>query len=273
MQSEKEFLEELNVYKNEVLLALKYLYTELAIHEIAHKDKKILKTLNYSPTFWNTTLSALQQSTFLTLGRIFDIGSKHSIHKLYKLSEQNKYLFTKKTFRERWERNEDRTKINTWLESYLKTVYVPTDADFRKFKKTIKKLKNTYENIYRPIRDHFGHKIYVKNEEVKVLFDKVQIKELEKFCVTLENLHEVLWQLFHNGRGPMALSSHKKHSTQNILKNLYKQDYPGTSNTQIIREVRCVLNLLKTGQRTTEEERHEELNSMDSRHSFLNFAL
>lgn len=247
MSAEEKFLEELNVFRNEVLYALKFLYTELAIHEIASKDKKVLRALNYSPTFWNTVLSSLQNSTFITLGRIFDNNGKNSINTLFRFCDKNKDIFTEQSFVCRWKKSSDRSQIDHWLPEYLKTLYIPKDSDFKNLGKFIEKQKKLYKQIYRPIRDQFGHKIYNKNEEVKVLFDKVQIKELEKFCVTLYGIHQALWQLYHNGRGPFLPIKYGKYSTKNILKTKFEPYTPKPVNAQFIEEAERALDLFKIG--------------------------
>jgi hypothetical protein len=247
MPQEKKFLEELNMFRNEVLLALKSLYTELAIREIADKNKNVLDALNYAPTFWNTILSALQHSTFITFGRIFDNNGRYSLNTLFKATKDNKNLFTKEAFAGRWVKSSDRNQIDHWLPEYLKSLYVPTDKDFLDFGKFINKQKKTYAQIYRPIRDHFGHRLYNKNEDVKVLFDKIQVKDLEKFCVELEAMHEALWQLFHNGRGPLLPIKYGKYSTRSILSKRYKIYDSLPTNAQFIEEAKTALNLLKTG--------------------------
>ena len=228
MSSQNIFIDELNIFRNEVDSALKFLYTELAIHAIAIKSKQTLSSLNSSPTFWNTILSALQQSTFITLGRIFDVKSDHSIHVLRKFIEKNKNLFSKESFAYRWQKDADSNKIDSWLPKYLEGVYVPTDRDLRNFREFIAKQQKIYEEIYRPVRNHFGHRKYIKNEDIKVIFDRIQVRGLEKFCVRLKNIHEVLWQLYHNGRGPLLPIKQPIYSTQSILKkkyNLQSQSY------------------------------------------------
>lgn len=45
------------------------------------------------------------------------------------------------------------------------------------------------------------------NNEIKPLFDKVLISDLEKFCTELYSVHEILWQLYHNGRGPLIVEN------------------------------------------------------------------
>ncbi len=247
MSSEEKFLLELNIFRNEVILLSKYLYMELAIHVIVNKNKHILSTMNRTPTFWNTVLSGFQNSTFITIGRIFDNESKHNIHTLFKVVENNKSLFSKKSFKKRWVNNEDKKtdKMNSYLKKYMESFYEPTDDDFRKFKKFISKQQKIYENIYRPIRHQFGHKKYSTNEEVKILFDKVNISELEKFCILLEGIHEALWQLYHNGRGPLLPMKKERYSTKNILRTKFMPHELKPANAQFIDEVSTVLNILK----------------------------
>lgn len=247
MDKEKKFLEELNIFKNEVVLALKFLYTELAIHNIASKDKEVLKALNRSPTFWNGILSALQSSTFITLGRIFDANGKNSINTLLRTTQQNIDIFTKDAFTKRWEKNGDRSKIDHWLPEYLKKVYVPKDKDLVEFSKFIEKQKNTYKDIYKPVRTHFGHRIHNKNEDIKIIFDKIKVNELEKFCVRLNGIHEALWQLYHNGSGPLLPIKQERYSTNNILQTKLKSHQIEPANVQFIQEVNTALNLLKFG--------------------------
>ncbi len=245
MTQEEKFLEELNIFRNEVILFSKFLYTELAIHEIANKNKKILGALNHSPTFWNTILSALQSSTFITLGRIFDPDSKkRTIHTLFKVAEQNKIIFTKESFESRWVRDRDKKQIEDWLPEYLKSVYVPTDNEFRKFRKFIADQKRVYKEIYGPIRHQFGHRILHKKEDVKVLFDKVEVRELEKFCVRLWGIHEALWQLYHNGHGPLLPIKRGSSSTKNILKTKFEPYTEKPASAQFIEEAAVALNLL-----------------------------
>jgi hypothetical protein len=247
MSPDDKFLEELNIFRKEVILASKFLYTELAIKDIANKNKRVLTALNYTPTFWNTTLGALQNSTFITLGRIFDNNGKNSINTLLKVVKNNKNIFTKESFKNRWIKDRDRKQIDHWLPEYLKKVYIPTDKNLLDLSSFIEEQKKVYKQLYRPIRDQFGHKIYNKNEEVKVLFDKIQVKDLEKFCVKLYGIHEALWQLYYNGRGPLLPIKKEKYSTKNILKTKFKEHHFKPTNAQFIEEVKLLLELLQKG--------------------------
>lgn len=249
METQVKFLSELNMFRNEIALVSQSIYMELAIHTIATKNKGILSAMNRTPTFWNTVLGNFQNSTFITMGRIFDNDSKHNIHTLFKLVQNNKSLFSKESFEERWQSSQDRKSdgLAGYLSEYMKKFYEPTDEDFRELRKFIAIQNQKYEDIYRPIRHHFGHKNYSTNEEVEVLFNKVKVDELEKFCVTLDGIHEALWQLYHNGRGPMLPIKKNKYSTRNILKTKFEPYHATSKNVQYINEVKNMLHILKIG--------------------------
>lgn len=246
MTADQKFLNELNIYRNEVQSALRFLYTELAIREIGSKRKGVLNAMNAAPTFWNTILSSLQHSTFITLGRIFGTG-RHNFNTLLRSIESNWQMFTKEAFTERWESNPDKRQVDHYLQTYLKKVYEPTPQDLDELKKYFDEQREKYHSIYYDIRQHFGHRLYVRKEDMEELFNKVNIVELEKFCVDLESLHEALWQQFHNGRGPMLPIKRKRYSTRNILKGKAQAHRVPSSNAQYIYEARDALNILKEG--------------------------
>jgi hypothetical protein len=179
MSPQEKFLFELNIFRNEITLVTRSLYMELAIHAIASKNKSILNAMNRTPTFWNAVLSGFQSSTFITLGRIFDLKpNNHSIHTLFRLANDNRFIFSRVVFEERW-KNGDGGKspsLINYLPEYMEKFYEPTDADFLKLRKLIGAQQKIYESIYSPIRHNFGHKIYSTNEEVKVIFEKVNIR-------------------------------------------------------------------------------------------------
>lgn len=240
MSPEERFLVELGILKNEVFFALSSLYTELAIHGIANKDKRVSGALNYSPTFWNTIFSALQHSTFITLGRIFDFSSEHNIHILFKIVEENKNIFSRESFKSRW-------PSGNCPQEYLDSIFVPTSDDFRKFKKFIARQRKIYEEFFRPIRHQFGHKKLYDKKEIESLFSKVQIRELEKFCLKLKGIYDALWQLYYNGRGPLLPIKCGRYSTKNILKNRHRRNNSEPPNIQFVDEAKVALNLLKLG--------------------------
>ncbi|KND49254.1 MAG: hypothetical protein AB203_02565 [Parcubacteria bacterium C7867-008] len=208
--------------------------------------KGVLEAMDRTPTFWNTVLSSLQHSTFITLGRIFGTG-RHDFNKLLRSIQDNKVMFTKAAFSERWENNPDKGQLGNYLQTYLKHVYEPSQQDFDDLVAHFQKQRDQYESIYRDIRHHFGHRLYIRNEEIEKLFNAVNIVELEKFCVNLEALWDALWNQYHNGRGPMLPLKRKRYSTRNILKGKTSPYKTPPSNAQYIYEAQTALKMLEKG--------------------------
>lgn len=92
---EVQFEQELEVFRTEVETALQFFYGFLAIHACAGDTPTVHRLLNTAPLFWNSTLGALQTSTFVVLGRIFDQSSPHNIGVILALAEGNSSIFSK----------------------------------------------------------------------------------------------------------------------------------------------------------------------------------
>ena len=200
-QPEDIFANELEIFRTEAESAIQFFYSFLSIHAVAGEHKKVHLLLNTAPLFWNTTLGALQTSTFIALGRVFDQNSKHNIDRLIKIAQSNMDIFSKESLAGRKRRGSN--NADEWLDEYLRDVYVPNADDFRRLRRHIAKRRKIYESNYRNIRHEiFAHKVISEKGEMQALFGKTNIRELQKLLIFLRRLHEALWQLFHNGRKP-----------------------------------------------------------------------
>jgi hypothetical protein len=247
-EAEKIFLEELNLFRNEVESVLKFVYTEITIRTLANEDPSILSSLNKTPNFWNTILNSLQHSIFLTLGRIFDPNQKHhSLRKLVGIIKNNPKIFSEESFSCRWNEDKEKQEILDYLGEHLETFYVLTTKDIRDFANFINKQDKIYQEIFRDVRDHFAHRIYSGNEEIQTMFNKIKLEQLEKFSVNLLSIHQAIWQLFHNGRGPLLPLNSNGHSTKEILKHLNDGDVKYYINEQITKETHKALSFLTKG--------------------------
>src|SRR5450755_832398 len=92
-----DFERELEIFRTEAEAATQFLYAYLAIHQVAGRHRQVRDALNSAALFWNTNLGALQTSTFIALGRVFDqqAKSKHNIDRLLRIAQDNLDIFTK----------------------------------------------------------------------------------------------------------------------------------------------------------------------------------
>ncbi len=197
-----DFESQLELFRTEAESAIQFFYAWDAIHAVAAKDKAVFRLLNEAPLFWNTNLGALQTSTLVALGRVFDPDPKnHSVTRLMSLAHANLDIFSKASLAAR--KREGSANADEWLPEYLQTAYEPNSDDFRRLKKHLAVRRKIYEANYRPLRHKvFAHRGVATRLEVGELFAKTNIKEMQKLVVFLGRLHEVLWQLYFNGRKP-----------------------------------------------------------------------
>ena len=94
-QPEDIFANELEVFRTEAESGIQFFYSYLAVHAVAGEHKDVHRLLNKAPLFWNTALGALQTSTFIALGRVFDQNSKHNVDRLLKIAQSNMAIFSK----------------------------------------------------------------------------------------------------------------------------------------------------------------------------------
>lgn len=246
--AEKKFIHDLEIFRTEAESGMQFYYTWLAIQYIIGENKNALELLNENSLFWGTNISALQISSFITLGRIFDNNSKHNISKLLKYAKKNKEIFSKEALADR--KRQDSENADEWLPNYLKRVHVPTDTDFKRLESHVSKYQNIYDNNYRKIRNRiYAHKEISKKEKVKELFKRTTIRELEIIFIFLVKFHKALWELLNNGYKPILRpmpysirSIIKKNSpdwqsqtlqesivgeTENLFEQLLKKAQPG----------------------------------------------
>ena len=233
MTAEDKFIHELEVFRTEVQSATQFFYAYLAIHSEIAGNKEALKLVNETPLFWKTNIGALQISLFITLGRIFDKTSKHNIDSLIKTAVKNKNIFSKTSLEAR--KRNGSNNADEWIDDYMKTVYVPEDADFSRLQKHIEKYRKLYDSNYRKIRNKiFAHKEFSKPSQTQKLFKKTNIRELERIFTFLNKLYEALWQLFNNGRKPILRPV--PYSLKSMKKSKTPKGYPITVQEKIVQE-------------------------------------
>ena len=241
LRAEKQFVAKLEIFRIEIESGIQFFYTWLTLHAIATKNEKVINLFNSSPIFWNTILRELQSSFIITIGRVFDSGhSTHSIDKLLNLAHKNLDIFSKDSLALRKALNSINSK--DWIDDYLKNVYVPKNADLRKIKRYVDLRRKIYDKNYSSLRNKIvAHKEKLSDEQIRDLYSKADIKELQKLYTSICNVYEVLWQLLHNGRKPNL--KNQRYSVTQILKNSSPEFNQKTLQERTIRETEKLLCL------------------------------
>lgn len=239
MPAATDFSHDLELFRTEAESALQFFYAWDAIHAVAAQDKKVHRLLNQAPMLWNTSLGALQGSTFIALGRLFDPDtSNHSVTRLLSRAHADLSMFSKEALAERKRKQSENS--DEWLPEYLKTVYVPSSEDFRRLKRHLAQRRKVYEANYKPLRHKvFAHRSVSSRDEVADLYSKTNIRELQQLLVFLRRLHETLWQLYFNGHKPVLRPA--RFSVQRILDQPSPNPRHAALQERLVHEVRSFL--------------------------------
>ena len=195
--------------------------------------------MNEAPLFWNTNLGALQSSAIVALGRVFDLDrNSHGVARLLTVAHANLDIFSKQSLAAR--KRKDSVNADEWLPEYLKTAYEPCSEDFRRLKRHVATRRAIYETNYRPLRHKvFAHRGVATRVEVGELFAKTNIREMQQLLVFLGRLHEVLWQLYFNGRKPTLGPA--RFSVRRILEQPSPNAKHGKLQERLVHETRAFL--------------------------------
>lgn len=238
--SRLDFAAELELFRTEAESAIQFFYAWDATHAVASTSPKVRRLLNEAPLFWNTSLGALQTSTLVALGRVFDPNpDNHSVTRLLASAHANLSIFSKQALADR--KRAQSANADEWLPEYLTTAYEPTGDDFRRLKKHLSARRKIYEEKYRPLRHKvFAHRGVATRDEVADLFAKTNIRELQQLLVFLRRLHQALWELYFNGRKPILRPS--RYSVQRMLDAPFPNPNRGTLQERLVFEVRNFLH-------------------------------
>lgn len=225
-------------FKSEVDIGLQTLFAYFAFHSVAYGKPAILSRLNVTPVFWNTTMYSLQCTYFITLGRVFDNKSPHNPHRLIRLCQESRDIFSKEALAARKRKGSE--NADEWLQEYLSHVYVPRTEDFRRLRKKITEYQKRYENVAKDIRNKvFAHKEVTDRMQVAGLFSKLSVGDLKRIYLFLTQLHQALFDLYHNGRKPVL--KQQRYSIERFLKE-ERDVLRGTSTQEmIVKEVKRLL--------------------------------
>ena len=201
MGNEQAFERELEIFRKDCESAAQCFYGHLAINEVGLRRPAVQRFLNRNAMFWNTAAGAMQVATFMAMGRSFDQQSPHNVDRLMKLAQDDLAMFSHQALRRR--KQGDALAPPSWLEEYMRNVYVPAPADFRRLRSHIKKHRRVYEANYRALRRKvYAHTEATDDAEIQQLFSRTNKREIERLLLFLMRLYESMWHAFMNGRKP-----------------------------------------------------------------------
>jgi len=188
--TEQEFEKELEIFRTEVEQAKQFFYAQLAINAEAGENGQVLRFMNRTPMLWNTIQYALQKSTFVALGRIFDTDSDvHGLARLLRLAQDNKDMFSRDALAAR----------KPDFPDFAKTAHELADHHFRELRREVAQWRAVFEQQYKSLRDRFyAH----RNRTVRVerLFESTRIEQVEQMLAFLGSVYQALWETFINGQ-------------------------------------------------------------------------
>jgi len=212
---EQRFETELEAFRVDGESAAQFFYAFQTIHYRASSDASLTRLLDRTPMYWNTSLGALREAAFTSLGRVFDSdGRTHNIHRLLKIGQQHNEIFTAAALEAR--KRTASANASDWIDEFMSDIHEPTAEDWRRLRKHVAKWENVYRRNYRDIRHKvYAHRQRITELETQQLFAKTSYDELEQLFGFLDALYEALWRLYHNGQKP-----HIKYKRRSLLEML-----------------------------------------------------
>jgi hypothetical protein len=235
---------ELAIFSREVDAAAQFLYAQMTINLRARANRSVLRALNDTPRFWNTVAGALQLSTFIALGRIFDQDSPHNVDRLLRVCQEHPEVFSKEALAAR-KRRLSKT-ADEWLAGYMAKVKEPTALDFRHLRKVVAGYRRIYQAQLSRIRNEvFAHKRVVDPAEVAALFGTARTKDFERVVVGLGELQSALWQLLYNGSKPVP--RRRPSSARRLTRQPNYRLDPNRLPDMLIREAKECMEIVRRG--------------------------
>lgn len=191
----------LKYFRSDIDNAARAFFLWKGINHYAIKDKGIYEGISNQALIWNTITYGLQTTFFIVLGRLFDTdGTSFSVHTFLRNCVENIEQFSKDSLRKR-KINLSHGVEHEWLDGYIKTAYVPVEADFVLLKSELKKHQKQFEKIYRPIRNMIvAHRDIKTLEPTTELFGNTKSDDIQNFLFFLHQIYEIVWELLNNGR-------------------------------------------------------------------------
>ena len=216
------------------------------MNEVAKRNIDTLNALNLTPSFWVTARVAMEYQAILTAAKIFGPRktNPHNIDYLFQVVRETRAAVFSKDALEARKRHGSANAVE-WIGDYMKGVYVPTAQarDVNRLHELSKRHRRTYETQYADVRNlHVAHNVLVDANERLAMFQKTRIRDFEKLIVFLNQLHDVLWNMYYNGNRPKLRPM--PYSVRSLVAKKMKDLRANPNHEHIVAETRMCMSLI-----------------------------
>jgi AbiU2 len=148
--------------------------------------------------FWRVALQGTIVSTFITMGRIFDDGTKHNIGRIRKVVDRTPGIFSIECLKQR-----KRRLPGLDVDEYVEGKHALEPLRAQAMLAEIDRWQGVYSTRYKGIRHSLAHKKFGTIEQVNALLAKTDIEEMKAMCAFLHALWHALDQLYQDGQDPV----------------------------------------------------------------------
>lgn len=241
MKRALEFERQLDSFGQEAANIASYVYAEMALHQALAVSSKALAAVNRTPLLWRTIYGALQSSTYISLGRVFDLDSSYNIEALLAAMQRNLDIFSRTSLEKR--KAASGLSDTFQLQRYIATAHILDENDIRRIRRAVARRRLVYEQAMKPARNrHLAHR-EKRGAAVQALYAKATAGEMWRLSCFLCQLHQSLFDLYHNGQRP-NLRLRMRYSPRVMYRSQGKATMP---HERIVRDVRTLTNILERG--------------------------
>jgi hypothetical protein len=197
---EQELRERLDALGADARACARHAFTGLSINYVASTRPELIAKLDANAGFWNPVIDALQNSSIVAMGRIFDRRRDvRSAEKLLTHATTSIGLFGRQSLELRKARN----MSPALARDFAAAAFHPTPQDFAGLKTEVDNHRALYDLRIAPIRNNVSaHSGRITTQQMYQLFGSVPVVDFERLVVFPLRLHSALWQLFENGLRP-----------------------------------------------------------------------
>jgi hypothetical protein len=241
---DRSFEQALSIFEAQVAETTQFWFAAAAMNETARRNEETLKALNLTPSFWITARVAMEYQAILTAAKIFGPRktNPHNIDFLFQvLRDTRATVFSKAALEVR--KRKGSATADEWIGDYLKRAHVPTTAEVNRLHELSKRHRRTYETQYSDVRNlHVAHSVVVDMNERWEMFQKTRIQDFAKLVMFVNQLHNALWEMFHNGARPKLRPM--PYSIRSLVARPLKDLRETPTTEHIVAETRMCMTLI-----------------------------